>query len=320
MASEAVREGEYGAAPAEPAAQPQSQRLFVIQNPVAGTRRPERLHRRLQTELAARDVSYEHVYTRERGHGAELVRQALEAGFDRILVAGGDGTIREAVSSLAGSRAALALLPVGTGNQLAANLGIPKSLRGCVSVALGGRVRDIDLGLIDGRPFAAIAGAGFDARVVQPDSRIKRRFGYLAYVHAATAAVLAPRLAAIQVRVDDREISGRGIGVMVMNMPGLTAPGLPRPVTIVPGGRMDDGKLDGLIIAASTRRECLSALGSILRRRQQSSPLFEFFRGREIQVEADPPFPVQADGEQLGKTPFRVKVWPGALRVLVPAT
>ncbi len=318
MASEAVRESEHPAAPTESATGPE--RLFVIQNPVAGTRRPERLHRRLQNELAARDVDFAHAYTRERGHGSELVRQALEAGFRRILVAGGDGTIREAVSAVAGSHAALALLPVGTGNQLAANLGIPRSVRGCVSVALDGRVRDIDLGLIDGRPFAAIAGAGFDARVVQPDSRIKRRVGYLAYVHAATAAVFAPRLASFRVGVDGMEITGRGIGVMVMNMPGLTAPGLRRPVTIVPGGHMDDGKLDGLIIITSTRWECFSALGAILRQRQTSSALFEYFSGREIQVDADPPMPVQADGELFGETPFRVKVWPGALRVLVPAT
>ncbi len=319
MASESVREGERVSAPTQPAAGTRRERLFVIQNPVAGTRRPERLHRQLQNELATRDVSYEHAYTRERGHGTDLVRQALEAGFRRFLVAGGDGTIREAVSALAGSGAALALLPVGTGNQLAANLGVPKSLRGCISVALGGDVRDIDLGLIDGRPFAAVAGAGLDARVVEPDSRLKRRVGYLAYVQAATAAVIAPRLAAFRVRVDGTEILGRGIGVMVMNMPGLTAPGLRRPVTLVPGGRMDDGRLDGLIIAAATRRESFLALGAILRRRQKSSGFFEFFSGREIEVEADPPLPVQADGELLGETPFHVKVWPGALRVLVPA-
>lgn len=320
MASEAVRESAQRASRAEPEDGPEARRLFVIQNPVAGTRRPERLRRRIHSELTAQGVSFEHAYTRERGHGAELVQRAREEGFRRVLVAGGDGTIREVVSALAGSPVALALLPVGTGNQLAANLGIPKSVPGCVAVALAGRLRQIDLGLIDGRPFAAIAGAGFDARVVRPDSRVKRRVGYLAYVHAATAAVLSPQLASLRVRVDGVEISGRGIGVMVMNMPGLTAPGLARPVTIVPGARMDDGRLDGCLLAIATRRESFAALGAILRRRQQASPLLKYFSGSEIRVEADPPLPVQADGERLGETPFSVKVWPGSLRVLVPAS
>ncbi len=319
MASEAAWEGEHGASLAQPADGHEPRRLFVIQNPVAGTRRPEPLRRQLQSELSAQGVAFEHAYTRERGHAAELVHQARQEGFRRVLVAGGDGTVREVVSALAGSPVALALLPVGTGNQLAANLGIPKSLRGCVSVALAGRVRQIDLGLIDGRPFSAIAGAGFDAQVVRPDSRVKRRFGYLAYVHAATAAVLSPQVASLRVRVDGAEICGRGMGVMVMNMPGLTAPGLARPVTIIPGARMDDGKLDGCLLATATRRDCFSALGAILRRRQEASPLLEYFSGDEIRVEADPPLPVQADGERLGKTPFSVKVWPSALRVLVPA-
>ncbi len=320
MASEAAWKSERRTSPAEPADGPEARRLFVIQNPVAGTRRPERLRRQLHSELTALGVVFEHAYTRERGHGAELVHQARQDGFRRVLVAGGDGTVREVVSALAGSPVALALLPVGTGNQLAANLGIPKSLRACIDVALEGRVRQIDLGLIDGRPFTAIAGAGFDARVVRPDSRVKRRVGYLAYVHAATAAVLSPQLATLRVRVDGDEISGRGIGVMVMNMPGLTAPGLARPVTIVPGARMDDGKLDGCLLATATRRDCFYALGAILRRRQKDSPLLRYFSGAEIQLEADPPLPVQADGERLGETPFSVKVWPGALRVTVPAS
>jgi len=293
--------------------------LFVIQNPAAGMRSPERLRRRIESALATRGVTYEHEYTKAPGHGTELVRQALAEGFRRVLVVGGDGTALEAICVLAGSEVALALLPVGTGNQLAANLGVPKHLGRSIDVALNGGVRRIDVGVINGRPFSSMAGAGFDAKVVGPEAQLKRRLGYLAYVHAATVAALSPKVATLRVSVDGEAVVGRGVGVEVANMPALTVPGLRRPVPIIPGGRMDDGKLDGCLLAAETTRDCLTALGCILTRRYEQSSRLLYFSGRKIVVEADPPLPVQADGEQLGMTPFTATVWPGALSVMVPA-
>lgn len=293
--------------------------VFVIQNPAAGPRHPRRLRRLVEAELAARGVRYEYIYTEEPGHGEDLVARALEHGYRRIMVAGGDGTIREAVFAISGKDAALALLPVGTGNQLAANLGIPKSLRQSIHVALNGRVRKIDLGVVNGRPFASITGAGFDAAIVRPEPRVKRRFGYLAYVHAAALSAFSPKPATFHITVDGEEITVRGIGVEVVNMPGLTAPGLVRPVPLVPDGRMDDGMLDGCVLAAESTLGFVSAVGGILTRRFDQSHRLLCFSGREIVVDAHPPLPTQADGEPLGTTPFEAKVWPEALSVLVPA-
>jgi len=292
--------------------------LFVIQNPAAGMRRPDRLRRRIESSLERYRVQYEHAYTREPGHAQELAQQALSDGFDRLLVVGGDGTVLEAVSALAGRAAALAVAPVGTGNQLAANLGVPGNLRKSVEIAVTGRSRVVDVGLIDGRPFSCIAGAGFDAAVVRPDPATKRRLGYLAYVRAALQAAVSPQPAEFRIRVDGDEISGRGIGVEITNMPGLTAPGLRGAVPIVPNGGMDDGQLDGCLLGAETMMECVKALGSILARRYDNDGRLVYFKGREIEVETEPPLPVQADGERLGMTPFAARVWPRALTVIVP--
>jgi YegS/Rv2252/BmrU family lipid kinase len=293
--------------------------LFVIQNPAAGMRSPERLRRRIESALATRGIAYVHEYTKAPGHGTELVRQALADGFQRVLVVGGDGTALEAVSVLAGSEATLALLPVGTGNQLAANLGVPKRLGRSIDVALNGGVRRIDVGVINGRPFSSMAGAGYDAKVVGPEPYLKRRLGYLAYVHAATVAALSPKPVTLRVSVDGELLVARGIGVEVANMPGLTVPGLRHLISIIPGARMDDGKLDGCLLAAETTRDCFTALGCIVTRRYERSSSLLYFSGRKITVEADPPLPVQADGEQLGMTPFTAMVWPAALSVMVPS-
>lgn len=292
----------------------------MIQNPAAGPRHPARLRRRIEAALSGRSVRYEYEYTREPGHGSELVARALSDGYRRFLVAGGDGTVLEVVSVLAGSDAAVALLPVGTGNQLAANLGVPRSLRRSVDVALGGAIRRIDLGLINGRPFTSIAGAGFDAEVVRPRPQLKRRIGYLAYVHAAMGAAFSPRTADLRVVVDGEELRARGTGVEVTNLPGLAAPWLRRPIPIVPGGSLDDGLLDGCLIRAESTLQMISALLGIVTRRFEHNPRLSYFRGRRVSVEADPPLPVQADGELLGTTPFWVDVRSDALNVVIPNT
>lgn len=292
--------------------------LFVIQNPAAGPRHPARLRRRIEGALTGRSVRYEYEYTREPGHGSELVARALASGYRRFLVAGGDGTVLEVVSVLAGSDAALALLPVGTGNQLAVNLGVPRSLRRSVDVALGGAIRRIDLGLINGQPFTSIAGAGFDAEIVRPRPRLKRRIGYLAYVYAAVRAAFRPRTADLRVVVDGEELQARGVGVEVTNLPGLAAPWVTRPIAIVREGSLEDGLLDGCLIRAESTLQMFSALMGIATRRFERSPRLSYFRGRRIRVEADPPLPVQADGELLGTTPFEVDVSASALNVVTP--
>jgi YegS/Rv2252/BmrU family lipid kinase len=293
--------------------------LFVIHNPAAGPTQAERLQRRVETALTQRQVPYEYARTEAPGHARELAAAALAGGYGRVLVAGGDGTVLEAVSVLVDCDPALALLPVGTGNQLAANLGVPSRVGAALDVALAGKVRRIDVGMLDGQPFTIIAGAGFDAEVVRPRTEIKKRLGYLAYIHAATAAAFAPRPSTLRIIVDGEEHVIDGIGVEVANMPGLTAPMLRRPVDLVPDGRPDDGQLDVCVLAVTTTGDFLSAMGSIIARRFGRNPRLRYFRGREVLVEADPPLPVQIDGERLERTtPFAAQIRPQALNVVVP--
>ena len=294
--------------------------LYVIHNPAAGARHPERLRRRVEAALSARSVRFEYTYTNAPGHGRELVREALAAGYARVLVAGGDGTVLEAVESLVESQAALALLPIGTGNQLAANMGLPKGIEKSIDVAVAGTVRRIDVGMLDGRPFSCFAGAGFDAEVVRPDSDLKRKIGYLAYVHAAAGAAFAPKPSSIAVTVAGERTVCNGIGVEVANMPALTAPLLVRPIDLVPDGKPDDGLLDVCVLAVEKTIDFVTALTSIMVGRTEKDPRLRYFRGKEVTVEADPPLPVQIDGERLEiTTPFSATVRPGALGILVPA-
>ncbi len=293
--------------------------LFIIQNPAAGLGNGERVRRRIVAELSARQVSHRLSYTSESGHAEDLAREALAQGCRRIAVAGGDGTVLEVVSAVVGTDAQIALLPVGTGNQLAANLGIPRRLGRAVEVAVRGVTRKIDVGMLNGRPFTIMAGAGLDAEVVRAEPRLKRRVGYLAYVYAAARAILKPRTATLRVTIDGQVITARGMGVEVANMPGLTAPIFRRPIRIMPDLAADDGRLGVCVLGTETAFGFLSALTAIFIGRHRQHRKLQYFTGREVTVEADPPLPAQVDGELRGTTPFRATVRPRALNVIVPA-
>ena len=283
-----------------------------------GGKHPERLRRRIEAALDSRRIPYEFAYTRARGHAAQLAGAAVKSGCTRVLVAGGDGTVMEAVSALADSDTVLGLIPVGTGNQLAANLRIPARVSPAVDVAVGGEARRIDVGMIDGRPFTCMAGAGFDTAVVNPDPRLKRAVGYLGYVIAAVKATLRPKTARIRLTLDGDRMELRGVGVEVANLPGLRPPGAPWPVRIIKHGAMDDGQLDVCVLAAESTLQLIGVLMSFLTLRPERNSRIRYYRAREITVDADPILPVQADGELFGNTPFTVRVRPRALAVAVP--
>ncbi|MEE8520459.1 MAG: diacylglycerol kinase family protein [Gemmatimonadota bacterium] len=306
------------AGPAEaPDAAPGS-KVYVIQNPAAGGRHPERLRRIIGTTLEARGVSYQFAYTEAPGHAEELAAAAVASGFPRVLVAGGDGTVMEAVASIADTDTVLGLIPTGTGNQLAANLGVPSRIARAVSVAATARPRRIDVGMINGRPFTCMAGAGFDTALISPDARLKQRLGYLAYVYAAVEAGLSPQVASLEITLDGESFIERGVGLEVANLPGLRLPGLPWPINIIRDGSIDDGLLDICILGADSTLSLISVVASFMTGRPHRNPRIRYLRGREVRVEADPPLAVQADGELFGMTPFTASVRKRALAVAVP--
>ena len=119
-----------------------------------------------------------------------MARRAVKDGADLLLLWGGDGTVQRCIDALAGSNVTIAVLPAGTANLLASNLGIPMDLPGALEVALDGVRRPLDVGVLNGERFAVMAGAGFDAALMQATDRaLKDRLGRLAYVWSGARAV-----------------------------------------------------------------------------------------------------------------------------------
>lgn len=246
------------------------------------------------------------------------VRHLLADGIDRLLVWGGDGTVRRCIDTIVAedAKVELAILPAGTANLLAKALAIPIDLTGAVDVALHGEPRPIDLGVINGQMFAVMAGTGFDALMIRDaDDGAKDRLGRISYLRAA-ARHLGTTGANVTIRVDGHSwFDGRAACVLVGNV-GRILGG----INVFPDARYDDGLLDVGVVTARGRADWLRVGTRALVGRIDSSPLVRIAQGSTATIRLDRTMPWELDGgDQPRAKKFKVSILPGRLNVCVPS-
>ncbi len=248
----------------------------------------------------------------ETGQG--LARSALAAPVDLVLASGGDGTVTACAEGLAGSGVPLGVLPAGTGNLLARNLGLPLSLDEALAVGIGGRNRQLDVGTANGRTFVAMAGLGFDAELMDSTGEpLKRRLGWAAYVVSGLRH-LGARPVRASLRADGGPVLRRRVSSVLIGNVGALQGG----VVLLPGAEPDDGVLDLLVLTARGLAGWAALATDVLLRRRRTSHLARI-GFRELHVRLDRPQLWELDGEVIGCTrELRVTVRPGALLVRVP--
>lgn len=292
-----------------------SMRATIIFNPGAGQAGALEHELRAAADVwAARGWQIDLSPTSKPGDGTILACQAAERRFDVVIAAGGDGTINEVVNGLAGSKTALATLPLGTMNVWARELGLPLHPRAAAEALLNWEVRTIDLGKADDRYFLLMAGIGFDAAItagIQP--AFKRRLGALAYVVRGIEIALRIRGSRTKLILDGKVVIGRVLMVVVGNS--QLYGGL---VKITKRASIDDGLLDVCVIKGDSFGSALRHVVAILRQRYSHDPDIEYYRARSIRIAARPALPVQVDGDSLGHTPMSFHVVPGALCAFMP--
>ncbi|MEU7866029.1 diacylglycerol kinase family protein [Dactylosporangium sp. NPDC049140] len=248
--------------------------------------------------------------------GCGMAREAAAAGVEVVLVCGGDGTVMAVAGELAGTDVAIALVPSGTGNLLATNLGVPHDVAEAVAVAITGRRRRIDVGEVEGAGvFTVMAGMGFDAAMVgdTPDSA-KARFGWAAYV-ATGLRNLTRRRASVRIRLDGgRWLRRRVSSVLVANV-GRLQGGLP----LLPDAEPDDGYLDVAVLTPNHVGDWVRLAGGVLLRRGAATHGLETFRARSVEVHAARDEPRELDGDVVAPgRRLAARIRPGALVVCVP--
>jgi YegS/Rv2252/BmrU family lipid kinase len=247
-------------------------------------------------------------------------KMVKDDGVDRVLVWGGDGTVRRAIDTIISRKldASLAILPAGTANLLATNLDIPIDLRAAVDIAVHGEARPIDVGQMNGEYFAVMAGAGFDALMIRDaeEGALKERFGKAGYVVAGIRnRDVSPAVATIEV---DGELwyHGDASCVLVANV-GTILGGL----KAFPDASPVDGRLNVGVVAARSASEWLRLMASATVRRAAASSLTEMATASELTISFDRTLPWEVDGGDRKRTAtYEVRCVPQGIRICQPTS
>jgi diacylglycerol kinase (ATP) len=243
------------------------------------------------------------------------VRRALEKGADLVFAWGGDGTVRRCMGELAGTDATLAVLPAGTANLFATNLGIPRDLEQAVRIGLHGARRTLDVGSFEGERFGVMAGVGFDAKMIRDADDLKERVGRAAYVWSGTRH-LGTKPFDAKIRVDGADwFEGRATCVLLGNLGDVFGG-----IHVFPDARTDDGLLELGVVTADGATQWLRTIARTVAGDPAKSPFVRITKARSVKVQMDRRIRYELDGGDRNKVKsFKVKVEPQALRVCVPA-
>jgi diacylglycerol kinase (ATP) len=252
--------------------------------------------------------------------GRAMTEQAVRENVDLVLGAGGDGTIRVICSGLAHTGIPFGLIPAGTGNLLARNIGIPLDEVAALDVAFDGAEKEVDLVRlqVDDQPpdhFAVMAGIGLDAVIMEgADPRMKRAVGPAAYFVSAAQNANHPALHAT-IAIDDQPPLKRRAHVIVVGNVGFILAN----IQLIPGALADDGLLDVLVASPRTLRDWVRLTTRVLTRRRQPDDQLDRLTGRRVTITVEERDQVQLDGDTIGDcNTLTAEVVPGALRLRVP--
>jgi len=289
---------------------------LIIANPTSGSF-PHHHHRHADTLafLQARGWQVELCFTTAPGDARRLARRAVQENRSLVVAAGGDGTINEVIQELAGSETALGVLPMGTVNVWAREVGIPLDRAGAREILVAGQTRRIDLGQANDRYFLLMVGIGVDGEVAQAvEHKPLKRLGVLGYALAALWFGTGYLGFPLALTIDGSEVvRTRALQVVIGNTQ-LYAGAL----KFTWLARCNDGLLDLCLVHKHGPLGRLIILFDFLFKREERRQRVRYHTLREVVIETRNPVAIQIDGEPAGSTPLSVRVVPGALKVLVP--
>jgi len=285
-------------------------------NPRAGGGRAGRID--WQKICAAFDARCQVVISQSPEDALFHASQFCRSGGEVLVVAGGDGSVHAVLPALVNAPTTLALLPLGTSNVLARELGYPlgrRALRGCLQALQAGNVRQIDTGVVNGRPFVLMASTGLDATVLpRVPENLKKRWGVFAFIWTGLRELgrYQPTRYRVIIGTDVQEVQAVLLVVSNTSRYGWFT-------VMAPSARIDDGELDMVWFPADARwrRKIWRVLWDVFRGRAGQCPYLRFTRAESVRVEASSAQPVQCDGELVGETPVDVHVLRRTLRVIV---
>jgi diacylglycerol kinase (ATP) len=300
----------------------QPPRIVIVANPSSGRGRGQRLIGMAQPMLRLFAEGSEIRISEGPEDAPRLARAAAEEGADIVAALGGDGMVGMVANGLVGTKAALAVIPGGTGNDFAVFIGLArKKPEQALTGLVDPEYRSIDVVKLDAadgveRWFVNVAGAGFDSEVNETANRMKSRVqGTAKYVAAVVTTLRRFEAAQFTITVDGEERSLSGMLVAVGN--GRSYGG---GMKVTPDAVLDDGLLEVCVVKGMSRGAFLRAFPKVFRGTHVKDPRVESLRGKRVEIRCSKNYTVYADGEAAGPLPATFEVHPGALRLAVPST
>jgi diacylglycerol kinase (ATP) len=287
--------------------------LKIIYNPAAGRGRARRHVREIEEYLRDRGARVDCEPSTDPDDLVRIAAESSRAGYDRVVVCGGDGTLNLAVREFDLAKGTLALIPTGSGDDFAKVMGIPRNVRRACDVVINGTVREVDVALANNIRYLGVAGLGFDSEVADFANRnVKFLRGSAVYLYAILRVLprFTPRPVEIRTENGTRqeEIMFAAVGNTRQYGGGIR---------ITPDAKVDDGLLDICIVHRSTRMELLKTLPKAYTGAHCKSSFVEMGRGRAFHFASETAMAVYADGEPLTRTPVSFGLAEGKLKVVV---
>lgn len=298
--------------------------LFVV-NPYAAKASAEQVKNLINSTIGNnknyKDTEYEVIIPSTIVELENQIKNRLEKeNISTIIAVGGDGTIAKVIQSIINyPKIRLGIIAQGTGNLLAANLGIPNSIEGSLETIFFGQESLIDLGKVNGKPFTIMAGTGLLTEIVE-DIKLedKALYGVWAYFLKGLERMYLTKESTFFINADGKEIKASGVGVFVANIGNFLAP-CP---TLMPEAQPTDGYLDLCILSLKNFKESpvdyVEILLNYVTRNLKSTDKMQTLKAKEILIDSSPKLRVQADGDVISETPMEIKILPKRLKVLVP--
>ncbi len=296
-----------------------AQRVLVVLNPQSGSCTADDVREALARHFPGEQGVCSIVETGEGVDLAEVARQGSDEGRDLVIAAGGDGTVSAVAHGLVGTETPLGIIPLGTANVLARELGIPVELEGACALLAGPyALRGVDVMRVAGKHYFTQVGIGIDAMMIRDTkTEHKRRFGRIAYLVTAARSLIGFQPRRFNLVVDGQKSRPKVMQIVVANVGTLGQP----PFRWGPDIEPDDGRVNVCLVRARTLPDYARLVWHVVRHKHKQDPNVRYLDSREsVLVHCSRPMPVQADGEVIGETPVEIHVVPSAVRVVVPET
>lgn len=291
-------------------------RLTVLLNPVSGPTRTRGAEWDwIQAEAEAAGWRTDVQVSQGPGDIERMAREAVASGIRRLVVVGGDGSLNEAVQAVVGSDVELGLVPAGTSNILANEIGLPEDFREAARLAFTGRALAIDVGKANDRYFTLMLGIGYDVSTIEVMwPQFKRMMGQVAYTVAGVQAFVRHRAVRMRIEVDGRRVRRLTYFLVVANtrLYGMAN------TTVAEHADVRDGLFDVVIIRARAWHHVISSMVRIFFGIKNPFEKVETIRGREVTIRSARKVKYQLDGDTAGNLPVRVTMLPKALRIIAP--